>query len=44
MTYRDRTYHGIPDGPESNRSEEEEWQPAPILVEEAEFGAPNGRT
>ncbi|MFG2236170.1 hypothetical protein ACGFNX_40310 [Streptomyces sp. NPDC048723] len=38
MTYRDWTYHGIQDGPESNRSDGEEWQPARILVEEVEFG------
>ncbi|WP_030390781.1 hypothetical protein [Streptomyces sp. NRRL S-241] len=38
MTYRDWTYHGIQDGPESNRSDEEGWQPARILVEEVEFG------
>ncbi|MFB7739506.1 hypothetical protein ACFC08_35200 [Streptomyces sp. NPDC056112] len=38
MAYEDRTYHGIQDGPESNRSDEEEWQPARILVEKPEFG------
>ncbi|MFD8992261.1 hypothetical protein ACFVZ4_29970 [Streptomyces goshikiensis] len=38
MTYQDWTYHGIQDGPESNRSDEKKWQPARILVEEAEFG------
>ncbi|MFE3995003.1 hypothetical protein ACFXPW_25400 [Streptomyces goshikiensis] len=38
MTYQDWTYHGIQDGPESNGSDEAEWQPARILVEETEFG------
>lgn len=37
MTYEDRTYHGIQDGP-SNGNDEGEWQPARILVEKPEFG------
>ncbi|WP_431776308.1 hypothetical protein [Streptomyces cucumeris] len=38
MAYEDCTYHGIQDGPDSNRSDGEKWQPARILVEEPEFG------
>ncbi|MGQ4465258.1 hypothetical protein ACN6LC_004659 [Streptomyces violaceoruber] len=38
MAYEDCTYHGIQDGPASDSSDAEEWQPARILVEEPEFG------
>ena len=38
MAYEDCTYHGIQDGPESDRGDEEEWKPARILVEKPEFG------
>ncbi|KOU48723.1 hypothetical protein ADK56_21235 [Streptomyces sp. MMG1522] len=43
MAYEDRTYHGIQDGQEKWRGEEEEWRPARILVEKPEFG-PTERT
>ncbi|MFZ3562715.1 hypothetical protein ACOKM5_43035 [Streptomyces sp. BH097] len=38
MTYEDRTYHGIRVGPESERGDDEKWEPARILVEKPEFG------
>lgn len=38
MAYEDCTYHGVQDGPESDRGDEEEWTPARILVEKPEFG------
>ena len=42
MAYRDRTCHGIQDGPERNRSDEAGWQPARLLVAQPEFG-PTGQ-
>ncbi|CAC36593.1 hypothetical protein PV411_30680 [Streptomyces sp. NRRL_B-16638] len=41
MAYEDCTYHGIQDGPASDSSDTEESQPARILVEKPEFGAPS---
>lgn len=38
MAYEDCTYHGIQYGPETDRSDGEEWKPARILVEKPEFG------
>jgi hypothetical protein len=38
MAYEDRTYHGVQDGPESGKGDEEDWQPARILVEKPEDG------
>ncbi|MFZ3562794.1 DUF6166 domain-containing protein [Streptomyces sp. BH055] len=38
MAYEDRTYHGIKDGPETPRGDEEERKPTQILVERPEFG------
>jgi hypothetical protein len=38
MTYEDWTYHGMQDGPETEKGDDEEWTPARILIEEPEFG------
>ncbi|MFH8534955.1 hypothetical protein ACH4GE_42075 [Streptomyces tendae] len=38
MAYEDCTYHGVQDGPESDSSDAEEWQPARVPVEKPEFG------
>jgi hypothetical protein len=38
MAYEDCTYHGIQDGPETGREDEEEWQSTRILVETPESG------